>query len=333
MERPPFGAAPEAEQVLLHPSTQSILRTRSASAARAQDPNTALADLFIEAQHAPLEVLQNPIMPLLALEDPARWIHLRNEAFLHFFTREVGRLLQHPELFYECAFVRTRLLYHLAAARDDAEQRNALFLRELWGGLRSRLRVYSIKTQKRTEVYAQVHACFHTYRAFAKRDLTQEQNLLKAAVYNFIDGTPTGRITLIENLAGMCAMSGALFEWHWWWSQLITFWDSHRRHSMVLDETKKQISALGCGDIGCVIAAPAPNSVQTSEGCWCIKAMGGDPRKANVARAFQLYRWCLDEYNKTAAQLDPMLAENAKLKEEVRLLKEQFKPKQPRKKR
>jgi len=86
---------------------------------------------------------------------------------------------------------------------------------------------------------------------------------------------------------------------------------------MAIEDTKNQITALGCGDVGCVIAAPAPGSVQTSDGCWCIKAMGGDPRKAKVVRAFQLYRWVLDEYGKTAGQLDRLTTENAKLREQL----------------
>jgi hypothetical protein len=46
---------------------------------RARDPDTPAAELLALAEHNP-EVLENPALPLLALEDPLRWSEIRVRA-------------------------------------------------------------------------------------------------------------------------------------------------------------------------------------------------------------------------------------------------------------
>ena len=48
---------------------------------KAKDPNTTATDLLSLSLHYPDEVLSNPILPLIALENPALWNQIVDSAY------------------------------------------------------------------------------------------------------------------------------------------------------------------------------------------------------------------------------------------------------------
>lgn len=49
---------------------------------KAKDPNTSFDDLYLLAHNFPNEVLENPILPLLSIENPNKWKDLINACYL-----------------------------------------------------------------------------------------------------------------------------------------------------------------------------------------------------------------------------------------------------------
>ena len=182
--------------------------------AAALDPNTAPARLLQLAPSWPEEVLQNPVLPLLLLEDPRGGILLRDAARQSLAEREITRLAARATLRVRRAWLvdsLRRILPHFEALHPE-DLRPRCALASIIKAARRPVPFYVMKAAQQTKLHHTERdhlRCFWTTNAVALSCSSTLSLQLQAAqlASQVAEARISEREWQAQHLASLCAAS------------------------------------------------------------------------------------------------------------------------------